>query len=166
MRGSDQLKAAVLAVKGARRDVRNDLNRATRATMNEPWRQAVAAHATTDTDRKVIVRGARIVAGNPPVAVAATSTRALHGGMVPARDWPVIEFGADQGTRSTYRSRSRKGRAFTVHERHTTRQLPARSGSGRVAFAALADLGPRFVSLWVQTVIRTFAEAYEKGGSR
>lgn len=166
VRGSRELKAAVLAVAQARRDVRNDLNRSTRQVMNEPWRAAVAAHASTDLDRQVIVKGARILAGNPPVAVAATSRRRLKGGLIPVEDWHAVEFGASQGTTSTYPSRSPRGRAFTVHDRHTTRQLPTRSRSGRVAFAAVADIGPRLASLWVQQVVRTFYDAFERGGSR
>lgn len=166
VRGSRELQAAVLAVSQARRDIRNDLNRSTRALLSEPWKAEVAKHARTDLDRKVIVKGARILAGNPPVAIAAASTRKLAGGLVPTQDWPAVEFGASRNKTTTYPSRSPKGRAFTVHDRHTTRQLPPRIKGGRVAFAALEAIGPRLASLWVQQVVRTFAEGYERGGSR
>lgn len=161
--GSDQLRAVVLAVKGARREIRNDLNKSARTVMNEPWRTEVTSRAKTKLDRAVIPKGARIVAGNPPVAVAATATRKMRGGLVPATQWHAVEFGADHSRKTTYTGRTPAGGTYKV-TRHTTRQLPARARRGRIAHAAFADIAPRLVSLWIQTVVRTFAEALEKGG--
>lgn len=162
VRGDDRLRAVVLALKAARRDVRNDIAKATRQTMSPVWRDAVAKRARTDIDRKVIAQGARIVAGNPPVAVAAQSRRRLAGGLVPTERWHAVEFGANREEVTTYDRRSPRG---TVHDvtRHTQRQLPPRYRKGRVAYPALKEVVPRLASLWVQIVVRKFNEAVEKG---
>lgn len=160
--GSRELRATALAMRLVARDVRNDINRGTRQVMNPIWRDGVARKAQTAMDRAVIAKGARIAAGNPPAAIAASSTRALSGGLVPAVSWSGFEFGANQSKVLTYQGRSPRGKAYTMR-RHTTHQLPARNRSGRVAYAALADLGPRLASLWVQTVVRKIHDAAEKG---
>lgn len=162
VRGSRELQAIVLAIRGARSDLRNDLNRATRETFNPVWRAELAQRARTSADRKVIVQGARILPGNPPVAVAATSRRRLRGGLVPVEQWHALEFGAGQDTVTTYTRTSVKGKAHQV-SRHTRHQLPPRYRKGRVAFPAMHDLAPRVTALWVQLVVRRFAEAVEVG---
>lgn len=154
------LEAAVLALKVMDRDLRNDINRSTKAVLDPIWKQAVADNATTELDRLVIVKGARVKGGNPPEAIAATSRKALGGGMVPQDLWPVIEFGGHYNKVTTYQSTSPKGRKYRV-TRHTARQVPARDRSGRVAFAALAQVTPRVVSLWVQMIVAKTYEAIE-----
>lgn len=162
VRGDDRLRAVVLALKAARRDVKNEIARATRQTMNPVWRDAVAKNARTDLDRKVIAQGARIAAGNPPVAYAAQSKRRLHGGLVPVERWHAVEFGANPNEVTTYDRKSPKGGKHDV-TRHTQRQLPPRYRKGRVAYPALKEFVPRLTSLWVQIVVRVFNEAVEKG---
>lgn len=164
-RGSRELRAAASAVKVARRDIVNDIARATRETMNPVWRDAVARRARTSVDTAVLAKGARIVAGNPPSMVAATSKRKLPGGLVPAEDWQALEFGADRDKVTTY---TRRGHGGSTHQvtRHTARQLPARAPKGRVVYQAVREMGPRLAALWVSIVVRKFAEAFEKGGVR
>lgn len=158
---SRELQAVTLAMKTADRDLRNRINRSVRETMNPVWRAQVAAHATRHTDTVVIAKGARIKAGNPPVALAAQSRRALRGGLVPAQQWQGFEFGASsQAVAHTYTRRSPKGRVHKV-TRRTKRQLPPRIRAGRVAYPALADLLPRAWSLVTQLVVKVYAEAGE-----
>lgn len=156
--GSREILAAAAAVRLANRTIRNDINRATRATLNPVWRDEVTRRARTALDRKVLARGARILAGNPPVAVAASSNRPLKGGFHPSSQFYAVEFGANRDRVTTYQ---RQGVEVT---RHTARQLPARTKGGRVVFPALKQTAPRAVALWVQLVVKKFAEAYEKGG--
>src|SRR4051812_38458485 len=94
VKGDRQLLAAATAVKIARRAVRNTINRETRAVMSPAWSAAVATRAGSAVERAVLDKGARIVAGTPPAAVAANSKRKLRGGLVPATGWQPIEFGA------------------------------------------------------------------------
>lgn len=162
VRGSEHLRAAVLGLRQARREVRNDINRATRQTLNPVWRDAVTAGARTQLDRRVLAQGARILAGNPPTLAAATSTRKLRGGLVPAESWHAVEFGADRSAVTTYDRTSPKGIRHTV-KRHTRRQLPPRYRKGRVVFRAAEQLAPRAASLWVSIIVRKFNEAVERG---
>jgi hypothetical protein len=162
VRGSRELKAVVIAVKAARQSVRNDINKATRATLGPVWKAEVASRARTQQDRKVLAQGARILAGNPPVLVAAKSTRKLKGGLVPVESWAGVEFGASGDDVTTYTRTSTKGTSHKV-TRHTERQLPPRYRKGRVVYPASAEIAARAAALWVQLVVRVFHEAFEAG---
>lgn len=154
-----ELPAAVLAFKAADRDLKNRLNRATRETMNPVWRSMVELNATTRMETRVIARGARILAGNPPTAVAATSSRPLSGGLVPGDQWAPVEFGAAPRKR-TYQRRSPKGRTNSVTRTINT-GFRGRRTSGYVAMEAFREIGPRMVSLWVQLIVKTYHDAAE-----
>lgn len=154
------LEAAALALKAMDKTLRNDINRSTTKMLNPVWKGAVEANATSTLDRMVIVKGARAKGGNPPVAIAATSKKALSGGLVPQDLWYVQEFGGQFNKVSTYERVSPKGVRHKV-TRHTARQVPARRKSGRVAYKALAEVAPRVVSLWVQMIVAKTYEAFE-----
>lgn len=160
VRGSRELRAAVLALRAARREVRNDINRATRQIMNPVWRTLVASRARTALDRRVLDTGVRVAPGNPPALVAAGSRRRLPGGLVPAEQWHAVEFGANREKVTTYSRRSPSGGTHQVR-RHTARQLPARNRKGRVVHPAVADIAPRLAALWVQLIVRKFSDAAE-----
>ena len=97
------------------------------------------------------------------MAIAASSRRALRGGLVPADQWHAVEFGADREKVTTYQRRSPKGNLHRV-SRHTARQLPPRRRAGWVAYPALAEFLPRALRLWSQLIVRKYAEAAEKAG--
>mgnify|MGYP000966249988 CR=1 FL=1 len=151
-----ELQAAVLAFRLADRGLRNRINDSTREQFNGPWRAGIAAAADTQLERRVLVPGARIAAGNPPVFVAAGSRRPLSGGLVPDTQWAGVEFGADD-TVTSYTRRSPKG---TVHRvtRHTRRQLPRRRKHGPV-FTTVSEFSPRAASLWAQIIVRVYVDA-------
>jgi hypothetical protein len=148
--GDDRaLQAAVLAFKAADRGLRKEINDATRSTFNQPWRSGIAGRVRTPLERRVLTAGARIAAGQSPEFIAAKSTRALRGGLVPDTQWPAVEFGADHNR--------------TKGKRHTTRQLPSRRPKGPV-FNTLADMTHRVPRLWAQLIVKTYCDAAEKGG--
>ena len=155
---SDTFRAAALALKLLPREVRNEINRMTRAEMNPEWRKIIGEKATSKMDRLVLAKGARVAPGNPTVLIAASSKRPLSDGLVPDnRDIAAaFEFGTpDRNKKETY---TRKGSPVT---RRTERQLPWRT-NGRVVYAAFAEIGPRLASMWVQTIVRKIMEAHEK----
>lgn len=160
--GDDRaLHAAVLAFKAADRDLRKQINAATRDKFNEPWRSGITGRTRTTLERKVLAPGARVAAGNPPEFRAAASRRALSGGLVPDTDWPMIEFGTnDREKTKTYRRRGRSGGTFEVKRRHTRRQLPRRRPRGPV-FNTLADMQHRVPRLWAQLIVKVYADAAE-----
>ena len=158
-----ELQATVLALKAADKTLRTDINRATVEVGNRIWRPIVEAHATRPMDARMLAVGARVKGGNPPVAMAANSRRAVGSGkrLVPATAYPAWEFGVgNRDAYSKYTRRSKKGGTHTV-ERRTMRGLPSRTPKGRVVYQAFADIAPRMVSLWVQIVIKKYAEAAE-----
>lgn len=156
-----QLRAAVLAMKAADRDLKSTINKATRTVMSPVWRDAVAAGANRRRDQKVLATGARIKAGNPPAAVAATSRRRLRGGLVPGERWPVFEFGANRDKVTTYTRTSPNGTSHQV-TRRTARQLPPRRRTGHVIYPAVKAVAPRVASLWVQIIVREYYDAAER----
>ena len=153
------LRGVVLALKAMDKQTRSDINKETRK-MTPDWAAAVNSHAGTPRDRAVFGKGARVVAGNPARLVAATSRRAFKGGggFSPDVHGRAVEFGADQRKESA--AYSRKGsKAF---RRHTNTGLPARNRKGRVVYPAFAEVAPRIVSLWVQTVVRNIHKSLEE----
>lgn len=159
-KSSSLLKGVALALKVIEKPVRAEISKETRGTLNPVWRDAVASRARTRMDAAVFGKGARIAAGNPARAVAASSRRALSGGFTPDRDGRALEFGVDRNKESTYSRRSRNG----THQvtRHTRRGLPARNRRGRVVYPAFAEFGPRLTSMWVQIVVRNIHKALEE----
>lgn len=155
------IRAAVLALKAADRGLRSDINKATRVVMSPVWKELITRRSRTRRDRAVLAKGVRIKAGNPPAGIAANSSRALRGGLVPGQQWQVFEFGADPGRVTTYDRKSRNGGTHKV-TRHTTRQLPGVSRTGHVVYPSLKAFVPRLVSLWVQTIVRTYHDAAEE----
>lgn len=154
------LRASVLAVKAATRDIRSDISRRMRGTMNPVWRDRVTAGAHGGMEARMLTVGTRIAAGNPPALVAASGNRKIGRGDLTANanaaGW---EFGANDTTR---RQRSGRGPNKT-YTRHVMRHLPARNPKGRVVYPAAAEVLPRIASFWTQSVIRAFLDAVEEG---
>lgn len=160
-----RLQAVVLAMKGLDRDLKRDINKGTRETMNPVWKAVVSAHATSHFDTKMLTVGVRIAAGNPPRAVAAASRRAIGKGkrITPGEDYHLAEFGSPNREKySRYERRSKNGGTHTV-SRRAARGVPRFDRRGRVVYPAFAELAPRMVSLWVQTVVLKTYETFEKG---
>lgn len=161
VRGARELQAVVLGLKVMDREVAKDIRQATVGTIGPVWRNEVTSRAHTTLDRVVLTGSAAVRGGNPPRAVAGASARRMKGGGRPQDLAMPVEFGVRNRDRyRTYTGRSPKGTPYRVHRR-TTKQLPARNASGRVVFPALAEVGPRLVSLWVQLVVRKVYDAIE-----
>lgn len=165
-----ELQAAALAFKAANRDLRKNINAATRDTMNPVWRSLLEQHAgrTPGVGGRLINTGVRIAAGNPPQAKAAQSKRAIgrQRRLVPATDWPWYEFGTKNPQRvSRYLRRNRKAGGSHQVRRRASTALPSYQRGGRVAYPAFKEIAPRMTSLWVQLVVKTYMDAAEgKGG--
>jgi hypothetical protein len=156
-----EFKGAALALKAAPKDIRNDINRTTRAEGNDWWKQAITARATSKMDRLVLAKGARIQPGNPARAIAASSRRPLEGGLVPDTDARAWEFGTTEPEhQATYTRRAKGGQPAKV-TRHVKRQLPRATNQGRVVYPAWAEVAPRLVAMWVQIIVRKIHESLE-----
>lgn len=166
---SQLLRGAVLALKAVDKPIRAQISKQTRDTMNPAWRDAVATHAAgARWDNVALGKGARVAAGNPARLVAASSRKALRkgqNGFVPDTMGRALEFpgNVQQAKKSTYTRRYKGGDSHKVTRRTLTGYPSPRRG-GRVVYPAVAEVMPRFVSLWVQIIVRNIYEATDGKG--
>lgn len=162
--GPRELRAAVLAMKRADAEVRGDVSARLRAEMSPEWASMLAQHLTGLPQEKILLKGARIAAGNPPVLYAANSKRPVGrgGGMIPTEVWHAWEYGASTHKPRTYERRNRKSPGTHKVRRDTHAGLPARRENGRVIGPALAVFLPRVAAFWTQSVVKAFMDAAEK----
>lgn len=155
---SPELQAAIFALKSVRADVRRDINKEARSKLGGLWVPALQRRAATSLEQRIILPGAKARAGGEGFSmVAASSSRKLRGGLVPAQDYAGAEFGATPKT-ATFQRRSRRGR---VHQVTATvnRQFRGRSKNGRIAFDAASELGTKLVASWVVALVTILKKA-------
>lgn len=158
-----EFTAVALAMKLVGKEIRSDINKATRDTLNPIWRTIIGIHAAGKMDQLILVKGARIRAGNPASAMAGTSTKALSGGGKPVDLSRAWEFGStNRAATMTYDRKNKKAGGTHSVTRRTQRQVPGAQRNGRVVYPAFAEIAPRMVSLWVQIIVRKIYEAYER----
>jgi hypothetical protein len=147
------------------KDLRKEINKATRDTMGPEWKKLVEQEAFTVGAAAILSPGTRIAAGNPPVAKAASSVRKLSGGARPAELAHLAEFGSGIPGRMSkpYARRNRSSGGTHMVRRRTLLQFGPRVRAGRAVYPAFAEIAPRAASLWAQIVVRITHEAFEKG---
>lgn len=156
--GVREAKAAIAALKVADREVRSELLKATRTTVNPIWKEEVNRGLSTADDKRVLSKGVRVAVSARDAQLKGANTNEVRGGRWDLADgWKAVEFGAKRNELVTYR---RKGHKVT---RHVKRHLPNFKKGGRVLYPATGRVAPRIASLYAQTVIRLYLEAFEKG---
>lgn len=159
---SRELQAVLTAMRQVDKETQARIRRETRDMIGPAWTRAVAEHADTRLEQRVLAQTARVTVSNQNVTLkAATVGRRLSGGLDPKSQWHAVEFGADQDAITPYEATSRKGKRYTVSRRHTSRQLRPRRKGGYVVFNAEAEVVPRLAALWAQTWARALHEAFE-----
>lgn len=155
------LRASVLALKAADKEIRSDISKRMRGTMSPVWKAEVTQHLTGAgrMEAAMLLPGTRIAAGNPPALIAASGNRKTKGGLTPNRHAAGWEFGSSDAVHVQHSGRG-PNRAYS---RHTNRHLPARNRKGRVVYPAAAEILPRVASFWAQSVVRAFMDAVEEG---
>lgn len=159
---SKELRASVLAMRAASKDVRKKINDDMRATFNPVWQKAVADNVGGFSRAEaMMLKGTRIAAGNPPELYAARSRARFGRALKPIENWQLVEWGVGRNRKTTYTRRTRHG----THEvtRKTMTGWPKRTRGGRIAHPAANELKPRILSYWTQSIIRAFLDAAEKG---
>lgn len=159
---SRQLQAIILAGKQLDREVRSEIRKQNRQVIIPEWQKAVAEHASTRFEHRVLGSTARAQVSDQNVQLkAAHIGKALAGGLKPSEIWWVAEFGANRAQRRNYVG-TRGGKSFPVRDRRTTQQLRPRNPKGFVVYPAAANIIPRIAALWAQTTVRTLHEMFEK----
>lgn len=154
VRDSRELKAALLAIASVPREIRAQIRKHTKAIGQPEWQKGLARRAQSKLDTKVLVKTARVQVRDTNVVLRSGATGKLKDLTKP------VEFGSDRNQWQEYEGR-RGSKRFKVR-RHTARQLGWRRPEGRVVYPTASEMIPRFAALWVQTVIRTFYETWEK----
>lgn len=153
---SPELQAALLALKLMNRELRREISAEAKPGLTALWQRGLEQRATTQLQRKVLVPGARVaVSGQVIRAYAATSNRALPGGLVPSQDYAGPNFGAARTQRSI-EGRSPKGKRYAYKRRGWT-QFQARvqrnGHTAGIAQKAAVELAPQIISGWVQLIV-------------
>lgn len=155
-----ELRGAAIALKMVERDLRNKINRETKAELDPVWKNEVESRISSARDARIFKTGTRIAGGNPPVAYSMTSKRKMRGGLVPVDQGRAFEFGGNRNAVRTVEGRSPKGKRYT-YKRHTQKQLPPTYAGGRIVTPAIKAVLPRMASLWAQTVVKSILDAAE-----
>lgn len=164
LRSSRELRASFLAMRNAAPEIGKQLRAGIKTIALPEWQAALRNSAASPAQSTVLVGTAKVKVSNQNIRLSAgDSAKRLSGG-ARVRDLAhAAEFGADRDKRKTYQAH-RKGRSFTVHNRHTTRQLRLPRRRGYVVYPAGAQIIPRIASLAVQTVVRTLLDAIDGKG--
>lgn len=158
---SRELLATIYAIRSLDKTIAKMNRQETKRIAAPEWKRALAERADTRLEHRVLVDTSVVSVSNQNVRVqSASKGRPLTGGLAPKADYPAIEFGADRSRKTTYQRRGPSGRPHKV-TRHTARGMKPRNGSGYVFFPAAREMIPRLASLWVQTTVRTIANALE-----
>ncbi|WP_295012493.1 hypothetical protein [uncultured Microbacterium sp.] len=156
---SRELLATIYAIRSLDKTIQKMIRQETKSIAAPEWTKALTKRANTALEQQVIVNTAVVSVSNQNVrAQSANKGRPLSGGLNPKTDYPAVEWGADDDTQ-VYERRSRKGGMHSV-KRHTARQFKRRS-SGYVWGPTVQEMIPRLARLWVQTTVRTIANAID-----
>jgi hypothetical protein len=142
VRQSAHLRATVLALKAAPKDIRGDVRRETRAVAAPQWTAELHRLSRSPQQTRMLANTARITVSDQSVRVRAAGSKrkALSGGATPYDEGKAFEFGSSK-TRG--------------------RQAPRPRRRGYVFYPALATMGPRIIALWVQTAVRVIHNSLE-----
>jgi hypothetical protein len=142
VRESAHLKAVVIAMTVAERDIAASIRKETRAIAAPVWRDELNARPATVQQTRMLVDTARVKASSNTITLTAATQkrRVLSGGASPAGQGKAYEFGSTRGH---------------------GRQLPAPRRGGYVVYPALAHVAPRIISMWAQTVMRGVGDSLD-----
>lgn len=153
VRGSDELKAVVLVLSAAQRDIRNNITKEARQRLRPVWQQEVRSRANTALAKAVLLPGAGVsVTGRQVTLRAATRRKPLRGGLIPATQWPGVELGM-RVRQVTYSMLTKAGSREVTRRIGTQFRNRVSSGKGTVVFPAADETGQRLVAMMVRSVV-------------
>lgn len=158
VRGSDELRDIVLAISQSDRDVQRAIRVHTKAQLAPAWGKEVVSQSSTRLENRVLAATTVVSVSNQNIRIqSASKGRKLSGGLIPKADYHPVEFGAND-TKVTYK---RRGHTVT---RNTRAQFKPHNRKGYVFYPAARRMIPRLASLWVQTVVKTYADIFDQKG--
>lgn len=154
---SKDLLRVLARLQGLDKEMVKQVNAATKAAALPIWRDTLAQSSDSRMEVKVLSGSAAVLASSSNVKLRSghTSKRLSGGGRV-FELAPAVEFGRNPNAQTAVKS----SRGMTFKRRSGAR-FKQRNRSGYVVHPAAQNAIPRIASLWVQTVYRTIAEAFE-----
>jgi hypothetical protein len=160
---SKEVKAVIFALKGANTELRRVIYKRTREKILPEWRDALADQISQGRydalGYALIMKSTRVEVGTENIALwASTSTKKVtRGGLVPARDYYMYEYG---GTPHKGEVKGRRGNTTYYYTRMLGTGLPPRTKYGRGAQKAGNKIGMRAVALWIESVVQIYNDAF------
>lgn len=158
---SRELLTVLRGLRNLDRDTKKELRRNLKPMAEQAWRQALAQHADTKLEQRVLVDSGRVRVSDQNVRLTSASlSRGLRGGLKPSEHFGPVEFGAGPRPGATESVTSRRGNQFR-RKRDPHRPFKAPNRRGNVVYPSLAAVAPRVLAMYVQTFVRGIYEAIE-----
>lgn len=158
---SQELLTVLRGLRNLDRETKKHLRRSLKQIAEQAWKQALAQHADTRLEHRVLVDSGRVRVSDQNVRLTSASlSRGLRGGLKPSANFGPVEFGANPRPGATETVRSRRGKEFS-RKRDPNRPFKAPNRKGYVVYPAAAAIIPRILAMYVQTFVRAIYEAIE-----
>lgn len=158
---SSELLTVLRGLRNLDRETKKHLRRNLKQIAEQAWKQALAQHADTKLEHRVLVESGRVRVSDQNVRLTSASlSRGLRGGLKPSASFGPVEFGANPRPAAKESVTSRRGKKFTRH-RDPNRPFKAPNRKGYVVYPAAASVIPRILAMYVQTFVRAIHEALE-----
>jgi len=167
-KSSVEVRAAAAAFRLAPKEIKRAVTTGTKEAFKDDWQRAVrtaASRGPGGPQRAQMLRNAGSVniIGTQPLKLAAYKSGRLKGGLTSKDEYYAYEFGDAHKDHVRYASHSRSGRRY-VMVRRTQEQLPPRVKEGYSVYPVVSGFIPRIVSFWVQSIVRSYYDAFAAKG--
>ena len=158
---SPEYRATMYAVRSLDKTLQKIIRRETKRIAAPEWSKALAERADSRLEHRALVDTSVVTVSNQNIKVrSASKGRPLSGGFDPKVHHYAAEFGVDKSKPATFTRRGKRGGTHKV-TRKPAANLKPRNKRGYVFYPAAREMIPRLAALWVQTTVRTIANALE-----
>lgn len=154
-----ELQAALLAFKILPKEITAQTRKHTKRLVDAEWQAGLNKRARSKIQQRALAGTAVSSVTNSQVQMK-SATKGKYGRVSASVVAAGAEFGANKDLYTRYSRKSRNGGTHTV-ERRVMRHLSYRRKDGYVVYPTAEDLAPRIAAMYVQTLLRTTAEAFD-----
>lgn len=160
VRKSPEMMATILAIRSLDKTLQKQIRDHSKEIATPELKKELSERANTRVEHRVIVDTATVSVSNQNMRMqSAAKGRKLSGGLNPKTDYAAIEFGRERKAIKYDRKNRKSGGTHRVTRVPTQIKYPRQGGY--VFYPAMKDLIPRVASLYVQTTVKTIAQALE-----
>lgn len=156
---SRRLQAVVLGIAQANREVRKLIRQESQRVIRPVFQEVINSNVSNRAEAVALGATTRVTVSDRNVNLAVGAKKAKMSGGFDTRDAQAFEFGANPEKTKRYKGR-RGAKRFDVNRRTQVQFKPNRR-KGYVFYPSIAEVAPRALALWTQTVKRAFYEAFE-----